>query len=204
MIATRRGNKAAVEEAYLEYQSMLEGIATNLARQYKLEYEEVKAEANLVFLEAYHSHNPAMGDLRTRIGFLVSRRLRDGVRRAAMRQKNLPRIDLPQDEYQYTTSSDGSSTQKRKSARLTLVSAATTVDRPAFDRNDVIGPACPDAQFVIGALLDDAGELQQRLVLLTNPGRQLMRRTIFNWLQEQGWTDTRIWNAFRAIRDVLP
>lgn len=74
---------------YGRVKTTLARCASLHARRHRLEYEDVYADACLLFLKACQTHDPARGDIEKRIGFLVSRRLRDPQRQEHKRQNRI-------------------------------------------------------------------------------------------------------------------
>ena len=64
-------------EAFAEHRRAVDAMATRFAACYRLEPDEVRAEAYYQFLRIYQRYRPERGALGPRVGYLVRRRLHD-------------------------------------------------------------------------------------------------------------------------------
>jgi hypothetical protein len=82
-----RGSRAACEEVYNDFRPIIERIAGIFARRYRQDYDETLAEANLLFLKAYHGYDPTKGAIGARIIFVVHKGLLSTLRRKVVRSR---------------------------------------------------------------------------------------------------------------------
>lgn len=93
-VTTLRGSKAAIEAVYEDLEPKITRLCRAVAARYRLDFEETVADANLHFLEAYHTFDRTKGDLTARVLYVVKERLRDRVRRLAVSARRMPCVSL--------------------------------------------------------------------------------------------------------------
>lgn len=91
-IVRRRGTRAALEAVYEDLAPDIEAAARRHAAKYNDDPDESLSDAQLVFLEAYHSHDPSKSDFGQRLGYLLPLRLLERARGYAKRNRALERV----------------------------------------------------------------------------------------------------------------
>jgi hypothetical protein len=195
---------AAVTAAYNDLRPWIVATAARFARQYQWPPDDCVGWANLFFLEAYHSHNPARGGLRQRVCHRIWWGLfeihRTWCRRNAIcRQLRLTerhgrvletRLDA---EHEDTTSNP-------RHNRIIKEWLAVTNPATPFEERDLA--AGDDAREVLCLLLHTPVlDADVRADPNTSPGS--VRRHLRRHLRAAGWDGRRIEAAFAAVRAAL-
>lgn len=176
-----RGTKAAIADVYEAHGDLVETIAKRFAYKFNQDPDETMAEANHIFLKAYHGFDRTRNsNFRARLQSVIYNRLLDWMRlNTKFRFHNrLNRVDMD----------------------LDLRSAPTTA---SFDREDFLEHLTNDAKTVVGIILDSPQEFKDA-VLAGKPGEATERKCLLRYLKEKlGWAAKRIQESFGEIRSVL-
>jgi hypothetical protein len=84
---------ATVALVYADLQSEIEEVVAHHTRRYGGDRDEHRADANYYFLIAYHSFDPARGDLASRVRYVIWQGLA-GQARSRLRRPSPCRVDL--------------------------------------------------------------------------------------------------------------
>lgn len=175
-----RGNAAAIETVYEDLGPLVRRTARRFAKRYGMSYDEAVAEANLIFLYAYHSYAPGQGRLGKRVYFLIWHRLQDRLRARIKESQRLPCVSLYGKELR---ASLAASVAARNEA------AAPPSELDAFDL---------DTRCLLGVISPVPSELAARLERCH--GHEAIRRCVTTFLVDCcGWDRKR---ARRAVRNA--
>jgi len=196
-------SRAAVADVYEDVAEDIDDTARRFARAYnQRDRDDVRSEANVIFLHALEKYDPARGRLRPRIVDLVWKRLLDRVRSEAVKAKRLVLHNASD------VAKDGG-----------------TVDaparEPAFERAALYDRLSDDAEMVVRMLIETPDEIaeaypllgafvpecQTVLGVLSLPGVPVqphaVRSLLGSVLSALSWSPTRIREAFAEIGAAL-
>lgn len=201
-----RASKAAVAEVFADLEPLIRRIAWRFCRRYNQDHEECVAEANLAFLKAYHTYDPSLGALETRLQALIWYRLLDVTRKEAKQSLHYDTspavLKLQGNEY-----NDGAHDEQILEGREiyghNTVSCLGAEDAPVFDADAYQGCTDPDGRTVIGLVLDTPDTLADAIRALPKPSPRAERDCLTRYLREQGWGKARVRAAYRAAGAFL-
>lgn len=75
MVARRFASREAVTLVFEDLRPIIDRTANAFARRFNRDPEDARAEAYLIFLEIYRTFDPSQGELESRVGYLIRRRL---------------------------------------------------------------------------------------------------------------------------------
>ena len=175
-----RGNRAVVTEVYEDVRGLVEARARRFAHRYRRDPDDAVADANLIFVELYHSHDPARSDLRQRLAYKIPLMLAEPVRQDNDRNAGLPRVAFND----------------------ATVGAAPAP--PPFDREGFESELTDDARVVLGLLLETPADLLAAMRSARVPGPGSIRDCLRRYLSDTlGWAWNRVAESFEEIREAL-
>lgn len=176
-----RGTRAALTEVYADLAPDLDAVARRHARRYGADYEDARADANLHFVEAYHTHDPDQSDIGQRVVFVVAARLRDAAVLAAQRSARLARAPGVEPD------------------------ACHTPPKPErYPLGALWGRLSPDGRSLVALALESPPELMAAIRADPHPGPDSVRRHLRRHLRTVWlWSADRADDAFQEVADAL-
>jgi DNA-directed RNA polymerase specialized sigma24 family protein len=166
-----RGNRAAIDECYRDVYKYIRMTVRKLARIHRLDPAEALAEANLIFLKAYHTYDPSRGPLYKRVRSMIWYGLMGEMRRRAKQWHRHPTVPL------------GSDIAKPEPRRAEVCP-------------DLYARASADVRTLLSLLVEPPPELRE-FVTTDAPTRQDVRRKVAEYLIGLGWDADRVRVAFK-------
>lgn len=164
------------EIAYENSKKLLVRCVLNFRRAHDGNFEEQLAQANLLFMKAYHSYNPEKAKFSTHVWFVVWHGLledwREATRKKIMANKHLPVL------------------VKNHAEKV----MEDCVARECFDLKTLCMDLSEDARTIVHLLLDMPDGRD-------DPKRK--RSTVIQALLELGWAAGQILKGFREVREAL-
>lgn len=179
MAVRPRASRAAVEAVYEDCREDVEATAARFVRRYGGDYEDAVADANLYFLEAYHSYDPARGQLVKRIVSVVWGKLLDA-RRVEFRRESRHR-------------------------RATLPETLSVPPAPVpFDARDLDIDPGTDAAVVVELVTTGVPELEAAMAASDPASPAAASRAVARYMRTRmRWTVERLEAAFADVRSAL-
>lgn len=175
----RLRSRAAAELVYTELAGDVTAVASWFARTRDIDADECVSEANVAFLEAYHTHD-GRTPIRKRVNHRVYHHLLDRSRRWARRDARHREQSLP--------------------PRLPAPAAPET----PFDRDGLLSRLGADAATVVRLLLETPSELADAIRGDRNPGPASIKSCLRAYLLENlTWGASRVVAAFREVGEAL-
>jgi hypothetical protein len=204
----RPASRAAVTEVYEDLRPLIRDTARKFADRYNQDREECLAEANLIFLNAYRTYDPARGRLEPRVCRVIWMRLLDKLRQKAARYQRRLEGALSPRRAGLTERDLAAHARPGASGRVDVYSdlgGVPSYDVPDFDREDFYGEVSPDGETVVRLFLECPEPI--RILLLETPTPSepaTFRRVVRRYLETaRGWTAKRIGSAFREVAAAL-
>ena len=175
MPTCQREAPASLRTAYDRLEPLITATANRVAKRFRTDPDEVRADALLDFVEAYRTWDAERSTLEQRTVFVIERRF---TKRAM--KPTVPVVDTDPD-----TLPKGNPPEP-------------------FSLSEFALKLSHDAQVVLAVLVDGPRELDAAIWSDPNPGPESVRRHLKAHLQaEHGWTHSRVWDAFREIGNNL-
>lgn len=171
--------RAAAELVYQDLGPYVRRFARRFARARDLEADECVSEANVAFLEAYHTYD-GRSPLKDRVGHRVYHRLLDRSRTWARRDARHREQPLPPR------------------------TPAPAAPPAPFDRDGFAARLGDDAALVVRLLFETPAELLDAMRSDRDPGPASIRRCLRSYLTERlMWAAGRVAGAFREVGEAL-
>lgn len=206
-IAARPVAPSAVESVYADLGELIAGTARKFADRYSQDREECLADANLFFLQAYHTFDPARGRLVPRVRMVIWNRLLDKLRLKASRYelrlqgRMACRASMSDRDFHRTLRDDADACGQASVEDLYAVPAPP---EPTFDRDGFFASLSADARTVAELVLGGPAELRAALAESPHPSEPgTVRAAVRRFLGAAGWTGARIGEAFAEIGGAL-
>lgn len=168
--------QAAIQATYEIADKLLHKLVYDFHRQYKGDIEELRNEALLHFMRAYHSYDRSLASFNTWMGNQVWRGLLSSKIKATKRAMQLPR-SFP-----------------------SLDSLKAPVK---FDLDAWLLQLSDDAKYAAGLAINPPKSLAKR-IKQKGGGAQRIRKAIRDHLSHKRWDEKRIETTFSEIRKSLP
>lgn len=165
-----------LNETYIDVEKLIKYTVHQFIRQYGGDFEELAAEANLLFIHAHDKYDESKGKLVSWIRFYISKNLLESLRRDLMRNKRVPRIALD----------------------LELVAST----RREFKLNDLLEDVSNDAATVLRLAVETPIELRRQFEYKGGKPRNI-RSCLRAFLIKAGWCSSRVTEAFEEIGSAL-
>ena len=169
----------AVTETFYDVRKLIYGTVWQFQKQHGGDFDEMVAEANLIYIKAFMSHNPSKGKFSTWLCFCLGKGLID-FRRFIREENRYVSIEHFEDwgEYQIQT--------PPRSTFLELINEVSS-----------------DTKTIIDLLMEPTNELQTALMKKKSVKyyhKQALRAHLTSVL---GWSNSRIKESFQEIVEVL-
>lgn len=170
-------DKDAKTETFEDTQVALLNAVRRFQRRYGGDMDELIAQANLLFLQAYERYDPARGSFTAYVGFYVYRQLIEGIRKTLMRRARCRPVDIDPDSL--TTANDPT--------RLV----------------DLMASLSPDAATIVQLILKTPPDLLLILREQRYNTTSAVKSCVREMLADAGWVSDRITNGFTEIESAL-
>jgi hypothetical protein len=170
----------AVTETYADVSSILDYVAGKFARTYGLRYDDVRADANSLFMDAYQRHTPNRSAFPTWVRYRVEKGLLEQIRRKRYRSRILPRVPLD----------PGLPSRVQGNPHGELLEGLT-----------------PDGRVVVELVLKEPRPIVNEILDSKKQSRKfadLLADRVTEVLLGMGWTISRILEAFHEVEGTLP
>lgn len=186
-VTALRGTKAAIDEVFDDCRILVRRIAHRFARKYNQPFDEVYAQACLIFCQAYHTFDAAQGSIQTRLQFVIYNWLLDWLRPQAKFHAHLKRVPIFERERR----------TDRSNANCGIDAYYEIEDPLPFDPDVAARVQSDDARFLITLVFDTPDDLTATIRALPKPTRAVVRETIKTYLIERlKWDRKRVNKAF--------
>ncbi len=181
-----RAGRTVVSEVFEDLQPLVRRIARRFAARFGLDFQETEADANVIFLHAYHTHDAHRSSLEQRLQFVIPKRLMDAYRDKLEAAQRLPCVGLPADW--------------EAVGREPAVSQYDE-DEPLTEA-DLIDPWDPqesDARFVAALVVEPPDALLDAIRAVPKASTRAVRDCVRAHLTALGWDRRRVRRAFRTV-----
>jgi len=170
--------QTAIGETYADVEDTIEIAVRKFVRRYGGDYDEIRAEANWFFLEAYYDYEADRGaSFATWVQYRITMRLLDQYR------TRLYKLSLAKDDPR----------RQRES-----------VQRPqSFYLWDFVDGLTEDGAFLVGLLFNMPAEIKLTLLQLEGDNPAYYYAAIKEYLMDLGWDVDRVLDAYVEVRERL-
>lgn len=166
----------ALNKTYYDVEKLIKYVVHQFIRQYGGDFEELNAEANLLYIQAFDKYDESKGKFASWVRFYISKNLLETLRRDLMRNRRVPRVALNFD--------------------------LVPTNHHEFDYRDLMEEMSEDASIVLRLAVDTPAELCRQFDNKGGKPRNI-RSCIRAFLVKAGWASARVTEAFEEIKNVL-
>lgn len=182
MPTRQRGTSAAVADCFEDCYAILRNAVAAHCERFGDDPEEAFSDAQLAFLQAYHTHDPDESDLEQRVAFRVPKALLERARRYAKRDARLHRVPVAPE----------------------AVAGGTPPEPETYSLAALTRRVGRDARRLLCLVFEAPPELDDALRADPNPGPESVRRHLRTYTRASwGWDDARWEAAFNEVADAI-
>ena len=190
-------NRQIPDHLYQTYKNMIRGFAWSYNRRTGIPFEELEAQGNLIFCEAYHTYNKNTSSFSTHLSVSLNGKLMNHTRKILEKKSNK---ELFENSYSLQC-------EYLKNWILFSGSKGKWPDKilAKIELDEMINKSSPNAHYIILLEFQYPKEMMNMHSRQDNSGYQyrISKSLVTRYLRKKGWTKEEIILSFREITKLL-